>query len=122
MSHGERYVPSIGFSPQAARLMRRAEEAATQFGQRAVCNEHLLLELLREDHGPASQVIDLYADRLEMCRQLEGALAATPIKADNETKRRLGEESRRAHEARKREAENDRRLFREWLATRHNDE
>jgi len=118
MSTGETYEPSMGFSPQAARLMRRAEEAARRFGQRAVCAEHLLLELLREEYGPASQVIDLFADRATMLDMLESALKAKPFVGDAETKGQRFEEARRVHDAQKCQAEEERRLFREWLAAR----
>ena len=118
VSTGETYEPSMGFSPQAARLMRRAEQAAERFGQRAVCAEHLLLELLQEEHGPASQAIDLFADRGAMLDMLESALSAKPFVADAETKARRFEEARRVHEGKKRQAQEERRLFHEWLAGR----
>jgi ATP-dependent Clp protease ATP-binding subunit ClpA len=79
----------MGFSPQAERVMKRAEDEARRFGQRAICSEHLLLALLCERFGPAAQAADAYGDREAIQSELRGILATTPIKADNKTKRRM---------------------------------
>jgi ATP-dependent Clp protease ATP-binding subunit ClpA len=98
MESDHTFPVEMGFSPQAARVMKRAEQTAARFGQRVICSEHLLLALLEEDTGPAVQIADGFGDRDAMCAQLELVLSTPPTKGDNDTKRRLAEEWRRKSE------------------------
>jgi ATP-dependent Clp protease ATP-binding subunit ClpA len=90
---------AMGFSPQAARVLKRAEVEANRFGQPAICSEHLLLALLEEQSGPAVQAVDAYGDREAIRSEMRGVLSSSPIVGDNETKRRLAEEWKRLRQS-----------------------
>jgi ATP-dependent Clp protease ATP-binding subunit ClpA len=89
MTESQGFPVEMGFSPQAFRVMKRAEAEAVRFGQRAICSEHLLSALLTEQFGPAVQAVDAYGDREAIVREIEGVLSTPTIKGDQETKARL---------------------------------
>lgn len=105
MDREDDFPVSMAFSPQAQRVMKRAEAAAKGFGQRAICSEHLLLAVLEENDGVAVQIADSYGDSASICRQLEQVLATPTVKGSNEMKLRLFHEWQQRHRASKRQTE-----------------
>ena len=57
MSKGERMMSDRRFSAEAERVLRGAQAAAGELGHGYVGCEHLLLAMLREDHGAAGRAL-----------------------------------------------------------------
>jgi ATP-dependent Clp protease ATP-binding subunit ClpA len=67
----------IPFTPQAKKVLQLALREAVQLGHNYIGTEHILLGLIREDDGPAAQVLarlgaDLDGVRTEVARLLRG--------------------------------------------------
>jgi ATP-dependent Clp protease ATP-binding subunit ClpA len=67
--HGAARKGHIPFTPQAKKVLELALRESVQLGHRYIGTEHLLLGLVREGEGPASQVLSQRGIELDTVRQ-----------------------------------------------------
>ena len=100
IGQGEEVPSGIAFTPRAKKVFELSLRESLQLGQHCVGPEHILLGLIREGDGLASQVLvklgaDLNRVRQQVLRLLHGLQAEEPVAVLAERVQQLTEEIER---------------------------